>query len=164
MPDETQFHLTVVTQKRIPRRDSPEARRPAAREARVPDGERRPGGARHGHREEHRSHRHYRDYGTVDLGSLEGAPSRHAEAEPVPAAPTKGAVQREFYDKYDRVLSRRYVGHGQGFTVRIIVIALLAAAIVLAGWIGVSLLGSGTGETLPKPVKETLPMATIDLG
>lgn len=199
MPEEKQFHMTVVTQKRVPRsgaeqsdasgrrhRSSKEHEHRSAEEhehrsaeeheqrsaeAAQPDREAPAEGSRSGHssgRERGRSHRRYRDYGTVELGSLDDrSPEREAAqqaSESEPAAPSKGQLQREFYDKYDAALRRRYTTRNRGKVARIAVIALLAALIIIASLIWVGNLREQTAETLEKPDLETIPVVTMDLG
>lgn len=187
MSEETRFQMTIVTQKRRPRGENEgEAARPGEGEQRhSTEGERHHHSAegehhhhssqseRHGHSEGGHSRegahagsrrRHYQDYGTVDLGNLNGPRPKTEPERSVPAEPSKGAVQREFYDRYDAVLSRRYAKRSRSAVVRILAIALLMALIVVVSWIGISVLGEETGETLARPDVETIAVEPIDLG
>ena len=182
MPEENQFRLTVVTQKRVPRRDA-EAQPPSEIEHSAPasgePGSRKewaqshPGsGGQRGMeksspgREAH-DHRHYRDFGTVNLGTMDGA-SRAASApdsEPKKEdAPGRGQLQREFYDKYDTVLRRRYTTRSRAKATRFLMIALLFALALLISILWVSNLREQTVETIPRPAVETIPVGDLDLG
>ena len=179
MSEETQFQMTIVTQKRRPHgsgegedqtRGASEHRHPSESEHHSHSAE----GRQHRHSEggngsrdgAHSSsrRRHYQDYGTVDLGNLNEPRPKTEPERSVPAEPSKGAVQREFYDRYDAVLSRRYAKRSRSAVVRILAIALLMALIVVVSWIGISVLGEETGETLARPDVETIAVEPIDLG
>ena len=211
MPEEPQFHMTLVTQKRV-RRDDPslganvsgakslqteahhahsddahrhsdsaqhhsdgarhsdDAHRHSDSAQHHSDGTRHSDGAHHsdGARRhstgssEHR--RHYKDYGTVDLGSL--TDDRPVRRDPVsaPAAPTRGENQREFYNRYDAVLSRRYSTRNKTKTARIAMIFLLIALVIVASFVLLKGMAEQTADTLPKPQIETIPVASLDLG
>ena len=191
MPEEPQFHMTLVTQKRV-RRDDPslganvsgakslqteahhahsdDAHRHSDSAQHHSDGTRHSDGAHHsdGARRhstgssEHR--RQYKDYGTVDLGSL--TDDRPVRRDPVsaPAAPTRGENQREFYNRYDAVLSRRYSTRNKTKTARIAMIFLLIALVIVASFVLLKGMAEQTADTLPKPQIETIPVASLDLG
>ena len=188
MPDESNFHITLVTQKRVPRRGGEGAQSPAEPEkpplpetaaetpakteraaAPAPEHSGRGASSRRGKHSPHR--RQYKDYGTVNLGVLDAPRSgREQEASepegPESAAPeiSKGREQREFFDKYDAALSRHYTARNGGKLTRILLIGLLAVLVILAALLGVSTIRNQTGETLPAPQMETIPVVTLDLG
>ena len=130
------------------------------------------------HSGEHRSHhssdhhthnRHYQDYGTVELGALRDGDS--GVEEPIrdctpaaPLAPTKGQLQREFYDKYDTLFRRRYENRNRGKVMRIVIIAILSGLIAIAGLILIFNLKGQADEPLKAPEVETVPVVTLDLG
>ena len=120
------------------------------------------GGSRHADQSGHR-HR-YHDYGTVDLGSLEAPRDTPAAPGADAPEPSQGQLQREFYDKYDTVLNRRYRTRDGGKTARIIMLALLIAVLVLAALTVIIGLRNQLQEPITAPSVETLPVQTLDLG
>ena len=120
------------------------------------------GGSRHADQSGHR-HR-YHDYGTVDLGSLEAPRDTPAAPGADAPEPSQGQLQREFYDKYDTVLNRRYRTRDGGKTARIIMLALLTAVLVLAALTVIIGLRNQLQEPITAPSVETLPVQTLDLG
>ena len=120
------------------------------------------GGSRHADQSGHR-HR-YHDYGTVDLGSLEAPRDTPAAPGADAPEPSQGQLQREFYDKYDTVLNRRYRTRDRGKTARIILLALLIAVAVLAALTVIIGLRNQLQEPITAPSVETLPVQTLDLG
>jgi hypothetical protein len=203
MPEEPQFHMTVVTQKRRRRPDpvaeALEQARNSAAARESSDGGRsgddrgeytgerhhqhgehhsehhHSGGDRSGehHHSEHRSEHHgehhhsehrrrYQDFGSVNLGSMEDG--RPAVVEELPeAAPSKGQIQREFYDKYDSVLNRRYATRNKAKANRVLIIVLVVAFVLIVSLIGIGSIGQDA-ETLEKPQMETNPVVSLDLG
>ena len=180
MPEESQFHMTVVTQKRVLRHraeepsgadaeEAPHGREavedtllaepaplPASRiETPLPGPETR---------EVHR--RHYKDYGTLDLGVIETpAHSDSRGSDPTSAPePSKGQLQKEFYNRYDSALSRRYSTRNKNKVTRWIIIALLVGLILVVGLIAVSTIQNQIGDTITPPNVETIPVHTLDLG
>ena len=177
MPEESQFHMTVVTQKRVPRHEPDKAR--VGKDEKPTPGEAPAAAVRgehHGHPERHEHHahhgqqgsdahrRHYNDFGTVDLGSLEEPLPTAPFATDDPAAPSQGQLQKEFYDKYDTVLTRRYQTRNRKKTNRILVIVGLLLVILVLSLFGIGALQEQTAETLSKPDVETIPVVTLDLG
>ena len=177
MDENEQLHMTVVVQKRR-RRDeeasaAPEAARQAGDPASHPRAHSSSGGSRHsGHgssggsrHADQSGHRHrYHDYGTVDLGSLEAPRDTPAAPGADAPEPSQGQLQREFYDKYDTVLNRRYRTRDGGKTARIIMLALLIAVLVLAALTVIIGLRNQLQEPITAPSVETLPVQTLDLG
>ncbi len=180
MPEESQFHMTVVTQKRVPRHH---AEQKLTQEANAPgtgenpaEGAHRPqqdshsrrdgAGTHHTHSGSHSEHRRrsYNDFGTLDLGSLEDQKPEAKTAAAPASAPTNGQLQKEFLDKYNTVLNRRYHIRNRKKTVRILAIIALILAVFLLSMFGIGALRGQTSETLIKPELETLPVETLDLG
>lgn len=175
MAVEPQFHMTVVTQKRVLRGEGShipgeEAHAHAEAPEKQPDGEPSWPAAEEAAKpvpvERISHHRRYLDYGTVDLGSLDEAraPEQEAPPESPAAAPTHGELQQEFLNKYDAVLNRRYFTRDKGKAGRIIVICLLVALIFVIGLFAISSLTGNVAETLEAPEISTLPVETLDLG
>ena len=193
MPEEELFQMTVVTTKRRPRGEGAEASEAEAQsQARHRehsshhDGEHRShhdGEHRSHHDGAHRSHagethpgsaagsgaarphhRRYNDYGSLTLGELGESPAAEEDDAPAQGEPTRGAIQREFYDKYDPVLSRRYSTRNKGKVSRILMVAALISLILLLVFFGIGSLGKQGEEKLPKPSVETIPVVTLDLG
>lgn len=174
MPDEEQFTMTVVQTKRRPRSGSEPAAEPehgshsgGHRSAHHQDSggahHSRSGGAHHGSADESAHavhHRHYNDFGTENLGVMDEA--RVPEPADAQAEPTRGELQRAFYDKYDAALKRRYRAGSQNRVVRFLAVAALLAMIVLLLAFALSSLGLQTAETLPVPEVETIPIVTLD--
>ena len=109
--------------------------------------------------------RHYLDYGTVNLGTLQDSPDKEPELTPEPDSSvlTQGELQHQFYEKYDTVLNRRYQTRNRTKVARIILISLLAALVLVVSFFALS---SFTGDPTPleKPVVSTIPVETLDLG
>ncbi|MBR6118787.1 MAG: hypothetical protein IKQ04_00525 [Oscillospiraceae bacterium] len=162
MAEEEQFTMTVVQMKRRPR---PGAEAPEGEHAAAPHhsgGHSRPHDSPRGDREDSPSHtvrRHYNDFGTVNLGVLEEEPDAAAQA--AGDEPSKGAQQRAFYDKYDAALQRKYSTRNKSKVTRILAAAALMALVVLLLVFGLGSLSRQTGETLPKPEVETIPIVTL---
>lgn len=188
MDENEQLHMTVVVQKRRRLDEEASAAPEAARQAGDPashprahsssggshhsghgssgssrhSGHGSSGGSRHADQSGHR-HR-YHDYGTVDLGSLEAPRDTPAAPGADAPEPSQGQLQREFYDKYDTVLNRRYRTRDRGKTARIIMLALLIAVLVLAALTVIIGLRNQLQEPITAPSVETLPVQTLDLG
>ena len=177
MDENEQLHMTVVVQKRRRRDEEASAAPEAARQAGDPasqprahsssggsrhSGQGSSGGSRHAGQSGHRHH--YHDYGTVDLGSLEAPRDTPAAPGADAPEPSQGQLQREFYDKYDTVLNRRYRTRDRGKTARIILLALLIAMVVLAALTVIIGLRNQLQEPITAPSVETLPVQTLDLG
>ena len=109
--------------------------------------------------------RHYLDYGTVNLGTLQDSPDKEPELTPEPDSSvlTQGELQHQFYEKYDTVLNRRYQTRNRTKVTRIILISLLAALVLVVSFFALS---SFTDDPTPleKPVVSTIPVETLDLG
>ena len=160
MQEDNQFHLTVVTQKR--RHDpNPEETSASKRTEH-----------RSGHSGQHRAHhsgashthhRHYEDYGTVELGTLKAGRQETAQ-ELMHAAPSNGQLQREFLDKYDPVLSRRFSTRNRNKLTRMILIGILCGLIVIAGLIWIFSIKGEVNNPLQAPEVETIPAVSLDLG
>lgn len=112
------------------------------------------------------SRRRYKDYGTVDLGSLRDSieEERDFTDDPNGPTPTQGELQRQFYRKYDAILNRRYFNRNKNKVTRIVVIALIVALVVVIALFTLSSIAGGEAETLEPPEVSTIPMETIDLG
>ncbi len=185
MAEESQFHMTVVTQKRVLKRNpqQAEAEKPKVpatdtpqpspqKPDRSPDS-RHSADSGHGtaarqHSREgsgaHRRVRHYNDFGTVELGTLEG-PHEAAEAREGSASePSRGQLQREFYHKYDSVLNRHFETRDKKKTPKLLIIAVLLVLILLLSLVGIGSLNAQVGESLERPQVETIPVVTLDLG
>lgn len=119
-------------------------------------------GSRHGSGSGHR--RTYQDYGTLTLGCMDGAQEEAPEAEAAAEAPSQGQLQKEFYNKYDAALSRRYHTRNKFKVNRILIIVLLAGLVLILSLVGLGNLTGQTAETLARPPVETLPVETLDLG
>lgn len=177
MPDEKQFHMTVVKQKRVLRGEADAPQRsgqvpcveaaparhdPAASEqAAVRQSEHEPSAGKEGSRF-HR--RHYQDFGTVNLGSMDSRDGENAAASPTSAGPSRGERQQAFFNKYDAALQRRYSTRNRGKLIRILMIAILSALIVILSLLLLTGLRESAEETLEKPELETIPVASLDLG
>lgn len=181
MQEDFRFHLTVVTQKRRHSHNPEEPSAPEATKRYTHHSEEHHshhGGEHHTHHSgEHRSHhssdhhthhRHYQDYGTVELGALRDSDS--GVEEPIrdctpaaPLAPTKGQLQREFYDKYDTLFRRRYENRNRGKVMRIVIIAILSGLIAIAGLILIINLKGKADEPLKAPEVETVSVVSLDL-
>lgn len=121
----------------------------------------------HGHSRSGSHRRHYKDYGTVSLGSMSGGPEdevRDFTADPNGPTPTQGELQRQFYNKYNAILNRRYFTRNRNKVTRIILIALLVAVIFIVSIFGISAIRGNVAETLERPEVETVPVGTLDLG
>lgn len=172
MPEEEQFRMTVVQMKRRPRSgDSPVAATENSRPGHGQEEARHThsGGGHHRH-SDHRnpsgagpapsgSHRHYNDFGTELLGSIDEA-RIPKQADAAAEAPSKGELQREFYDKYETALQRRYSTRDKGRVPRILMVAALMALIALLLSFGLGSLNRQSGAALPKPEMETIPVVT----
>lgn len=181
MPSEEQFHITVVKQKRVRRGEEsaaqvsgqelraeavpaphpPAASEQARRESALRQSEHEASAG-----EERRSsrHRHYQDFGTVNLGSMDGQHGENAASRPAPEGPSRGERQQEFFNKYDAALQRRYSTRNRGKLIRILMISLLSALIVILSLLLLTGLRDSAEETLAKPELETIPVASLDLG
>lgn len=181
MEEPSKLHLTVVTQKRVLRsggEDSPEDREKTEQETAEPETVQRPeapgetdgqspsaeAAPEEGTRHSAQHRRHYKDYGTLDLGRLD-APR---PAEPVPdhvpyVEPSKGQVQREFYDKYNSTLNRRFFYRNKNKVTRWIIVALLVGLILVVGMIAMSSITGQISETIAPPSVETIPFEEPDL-
>ena len=73
-------------------------------------------------------------------------------------------IQKEFYNKYDAVLSRRYHTRNKSKVNRILIIVLLAGLVLILSLVGLGNLTGQTAETLARPPVETLPVETLNLG
>ena len=100
----------------------------------------------------------------MDLGSLEAPRDTPAAPGADAPEPSQGQLQREFYDKYDTVLNRRYRTRDRGKAARIIMLALLIAMVVLAALTVIIGLRNQFQEPITAPSVETLPVQTLDLG
>ena len=123
------------------------------------------GSARSHGRQKSSHRRHYLDYGTVNLGTLQDSPDKEPELTPEPDSSvlTQGELQHQFYEKYDTVLNRRYQTRNRTKVARIILISLLAALVLVVSFFALS---SFTDDPTPleKPVVSTIPVETLDLG
>lgn len=180
MPQERQFHMTVVKQKRIPRGQAeaaqfsgqepraeavPAPRSSAAseqvrRESAAGQSEHKPSAGEERHRSHHR---HYQDFGMVNLGPMDSLHDEKA-AGLESAGQTRGERQQEFFNKYDAALQRRYSARNRGKLIRILMISLLSALIVILSLLLLTGLRDSAEETLAKPELETIPVASLDLG
>ena len=172
MDDQQQFHMTIVTRKR--RSDPLQPAAPASENAGHSAHSHHSHGDGQGHHSSgsgaHHSHRHYQDYGTVDLGSLKDShPAPETCTAPgengVPAAeaPDRELTQREFLEKYSPVLDRKYRKRSRSkFSLPVIlIVVLLAVALLLAFLLpGKSGAGEGAPETLE--ALDTVDVAAID--
>lgn len=186
MAEQSQFHLTVVTQKRILR--THEERKPEDYEttdtemsdretvdtetadtetARTPealgeaDGQSPSAEAASEDRTRQSAHhrRHYKDYGTLDLGRLDQPRAKEAAPDHVPyVEPSKGQIQREFYNKYNSTLNRRFFYRNKNKVTRWIIVALLVGLILVVSMISLSSLTGQVGETIAAPTLETIPV------
>ena len=120
-----------------------------------------PGGHAH-----HSHHRHYSDYGTTSLGSLGEAAPAPAQADQAPEASqlSRGETQRAFFDKYDQVLNRRYSTRNRSKTSRILVAVLILLVTVVLLNLVIGSIRDRIEETLEKPLVDTVPFVTLDLG
>ncbi len=192
MSEEPQFHITVVTQQRRKQEDaksSPgaarrhsadrsgqsrsEAAKTAPAQEQLPSGEHTARTGSHSRSHSHSgsrgsgSHRrHYKDYGTLELGSLNGGETEEPDftADPNGPTPTQGELQRQFYNKYNAILNRRYFTRNKGKVTRVILIAVLVGVIFLVSIIGISAIRGNVAETLERPEVSTIPVETLDLG
>ena len=188
MAEEPQFHITVVTQQRRPRSDDSshhsghgqsgapkpaqaqtETPKDALRSSRPASGQTGTGGApAHGHSYDKSSHshrRHYKDYGTVNLGAMDGgAEEADFTTDPDGPTPSQGELQKQFYNKYNDILSRRYFNRNRNKVTRIILIALLVGLIFIVSVIGIGAIHGSVAETLERPEVSTVPVGTLDLG
>lgn len=198
MAEDTQFHMTVVTQKRVRREEG--SQHPAAggnsRPSASDEGARHSSegahhsseGARHSQEGSHHSsagayhsresaradrsradsrhRRHYQDFGTVDLGNLnDERPAREASARDFGSgAPSRGELQRDFFDRYDTALSRRYNTRNKGKVARIVFVSLLIALVILVSMILLANFKEQGTDALAKPQVETIPVVTLNLG
>lgn len=117
-----------------------------------------------GRRGSHR--RRYMDYGTVNLGRMNGLPEEEPDftADPNGPTPTQGELQRQFYKKYDAILNRRYFNRNRTKLTRAVVIVLIVALIFVLGMFAVSAFRGNTDDTLARPEISTVPIETLDLG
>ena len=167
MPEEELFQMTVVTTKRRPRGEGAEASEAEAQSQarhrehsghhdgahRSHAGEAHPGRAA-GSGAARPHHRRYNDYGSLTLGELGEGPEPEQDDAPAQTEPTRGAIQREFYDKYDPVLSRRYSTRNKGKVTRILMVAALISLILLLVFLSIGSLGKQGEEKLPKYARE----------
>lgn len=123
------------------------------------------------HGADHHHRRHYQDYGSVVLGTL-AQPSAAQPPEPDPLSrqpdpeqeethePSRGQLQREFYDQYGPALNRRF---NKSKNVR--VLAVVAAALLAIAGIAFFVLRSFVVEEAPEaPVLETLAVENLNEG
>ena len=187
MAEESQFHITVVTQKRRHRPEGEhssdhnaarQAQSPAPNQAKAAPAsaaEQKQAASSSGHAahtgssgkgSHHHHRRHYQDYGTVDLGTLGEMQeeSRDFTADPNGPTPTQGELQRQFYNKYNDILSRRYFTRNRNKVTRYVIIALLVALIFLISFFGINAIHGSVAETLERPEVSTIPVGTLDLG
>ena len=105
-------------------------------------------------------HRHYQDYGTVSLGTLDSPAPSHGAPEPgpeAPAAPSQGQVQREFYDRYSGVLNRKYQTRNKSNLARMLMVVLLLGVIVVISLIALNSMSAPADTGLEKATRETVP-------
>ncbi len=178
MTEDDQLHLEIVVQRRVRKGEdgkapvkSPEADRAAAAAEQKPEQSRRSaadGGrvgqsASHGGRSgAHR--RHYADYGTLNLGTIEDPPADKTERVQIPASASYGENQRAFFDKYDAVLKRNYATRNRSKVTKILMVAAIALIVFTA--MIVTLIKNERDEEgkILEPVVETIPVVPMDLG
>lgn len=178
MTEDDQLHLEIVVQRRVRKGEdgkapvkSPEADRAAAAAEQKPEQSRRSasdGGrvgqsASHGGRSgAHR--RHYADYGTLNLGTIEDPPADKTERAQIPASASYGENQRAFFDKYDAVLKRNYATRNRSKVTKILMVAAIALVLLTVLIVLYIKNENEKEEQIAEPIVETVPVVTMDLG
>lgn len=178
MTEDRQLHMEVVVQRRIPcdRHGNPIAQAPAEAPAKAAPEQSaarsHSAGSAGSHGSHHNSRRHYADYGTLNLGSLEAAPVEAPAPQEQPKASPAGAEdaarsygedQQAFFRKYDELLQRRYATRNKSKVVRLLGIVLIAAAVLIASILALNKY-QREENALAEPQKETIPVVTLNLG
>lgn len=147
-------------------KSSTQASHPAAEQTGQADAHHHAHSHTHSHTGGGSRRRHYRDYGTVNLGPLNGDAEEEADftADPDGPTPSQGELQKQFYKKYNDILNRRYFTRNRNKVTRIILIALLVGLIFVVSVIGIGAIHGSVAETLERPEVSTVPVGTLDLG
>ena len=177
MTEDNQLHLEVVVQRRVPRDGSgrkPETKPETTEKSPKPEQRYRSpaDGSRSGGHGSHR--RHYVDYGSVSLGSMDGTPAPASETEGPALAPEEterpavgnhyGADQRAFFNKYDALLKRRYATRNKGGVAKLLLFCFVLVVFVLVTVLTVKKLAGSRGNKTETMEIETMAVEQIDLG
>ncbi|MBR4700794.1 MAG: hypothetical protein IKP19_03765 [Oscillospiraceae bacterium] len=173
MDQPSQFHMTVVTRKR---REGPSGSRqspaPGPNEAgqHSQAEERRHSGAHHHHGEshhhsgEHRSHRHYQDFGTVNLGTLTEQPDTQRESVPQAAKPVSEDAHRQDTsfspEQYAMLLNRKFRKRKSSR----LSIVLLVVGVLLVISIMLFVFFRGRSGSSDEGIETLEPLESFDLG
>ena len=159
MNEAPDFQMVLVTQKRRRRQGSGAEKdpRPAdVREARPVPTAQETGKPEASGRETHHHHRHYHDYGTVDLGELTPSHSQTDSTSP------ESAQARSAHEMDSIVLGRHFTGEKNPMRGRFI--AILMAVAVVGLLLLVLLQGGSRSDPLPGKAETMPPAETMDLG